>query len=119
MHRGSAAGFGTPADQRRDLVERAGDGPDRPRRHSGVQGGVVELGMPKQRLDDADIDPILIRLAYPRRLPTVLSPEEVARLLAATTKEPSCSNKAARPPAQSMCVIRTETTPPPRAPIPR
>jgi len=36
-------------------------------------------------LDRPDLSRKLIRLAYPRKLPTVLSPEEVARLLAATT----------------------------------
>ena len=36
-------------------------------------------------LDRPDLSRKLIRIAYPRKLPTVLSPEEVARLLAATT----------------------------------
>jgi site-specific recombinase XerD len=36
-------------------------------------------------LDRPDLSRKLIRIPYPRKLPTVLSPEEVARLLAATT----------------------------------
>jgi integrase/recombinase XerD len=36
-------------------------------------------------LDRPDLSRKLIRISYPRKLPTVLSPEEVARLLAATT----------------------------------
>jgi hypothetical protein len=47
------------ADQARDLVERTGDGPHHPRRHLGIQRGVVELGVAQQDLNDADIDAIL------------------------------------------------------------
>ena len=36
-------------------------------------------------IDRADLSRRLIRTSYPRKLPTVLSPDEVARLLAATT----------------------------------
>ena len=36
-------------------------------------------------IDRPDLSRKLIRISYPRKLPTVLSPEEVARLLAATT----------------------------------
>jgi len=36
-------------------------------------------------LDGPDLSHKLIRIAYPRKLPTVLAPDEVARLLAATT----------------------------------
>jgi len=36
-------------------------------------------------LDRPDLSHKLIRIAYPRKLPTVLAPDEVARLLAATT----------------------------------
>src|ERR1700693_6513218 len=36
-------------------------------------------------LDRPDLSRKLVRVSYPRTLPTVLSPEEVARLLAATT----------------------------------
>ena len=36
-------------------------------------------------IDRSDLSRKLIRVSYPRKLPTVLSPDEVARLLAATT----------------------------------
>jgi len=36
-------------------------------------------------MDRPDLSRKLLRVSYPRKLPTVLSPEEVARLLAATT----------------------------------
>jgi site-specific recombinase XerD len=36
-------------------------------------------------LDRPDLSRKLIRVPYPRKLPTVLSPDEVARLLAATS----------------------------------
>src|SRR5260221_982939 len=36
-------------------------------------------------IDRPDLSPKLIRVSYPRKLPTVLSPDEVARLLGATT----------------------------------
>jgi len=36
-------------------------------------------------IDRPDLSRKLLRVPYPRKLPTVLSPEEVARLLAAST----------------------------------
>src|SRR5690606_4651311 len=40
-------------------IKRTGDSPHRARCHLGIAGGVLELGVPEQRLDDADIDAVL------------------------------------------------------------
>src|SRR5580698_8524503 len=42
-----------------ELVERAGHGAHRSGRDLGVEGGVVQLRVPEQHLDDADIDAVL------------------------------------------------------------
>ena len=49
-HDASAVALRLLVDQACDLVERTADGPHRPRRHLGVQRGVVELGMAEQNL---------------------------------------------------------------------
>ena len=45
LHDASAAALHRLADQALDPVEGAGDGPHRPRRHLGVERGIVELGV--------------------------------------------------------------------------
>lgn len=44
------------------LVERTGHGPHRARRHLGVEGGVLQLGVTEQRLDNADIDAVFQKM---------------------------------------------------------
>src|SRR5918993_4123048 len=55
----SAAGHDRFGPHHRELVERAGYGAHRPRRHLGVEGGVLELGVAEQRLDHPDVDAVL------------------------------------------------------------
>ena len=49
----------SPGLEHAELVERAGDGAHRAGRDLGVEGGVVELGVAEQDLDDPDIDAVL------------------------------------------------------------
>ena len=42
----------------RELVERAGHGAHRSGSDLGVEGGVVQLRVPEQNLDDADVDAV-------------------------------------------------------------
>src|SRR5690606_20619593 len=56
---GSAAGGLRFGCGQRQSVERTDDRPHRLRRHLGVEGSGVELGVTEQRLDDADINPVL------------------------------------------------------------
>src|SRR4051812_2889003 len=51
---GSGAGAVTLHEQL-EVLERARHGPDRLRRHAGVERGRVELGMAEQDLDDANV----------------------------------------------------------------
>ena len=53
---GSAVGRDLFRLEQAELVERARDRADRPGRDLGVEGGVVELGVPEQDLDDPDVD---------------------------------------------------------------
>jgi hypothetical protein len=41
------------------MLERAGHRPDRLRRDPSIERGRVELGMPEQNLDDANVDILL------------------------------------------------------------
>lgn len=52
---GSAVGRDLCLLEQPELVERARDGAHRPGRDLGVEGGVVELRMSEQDLDDADV----------------------------------------------------------------
>src|SRR5271156_1806038 len=71
----------TAEDIRRFQVHQSGLGMHAP----GVNGAVAALRFFfTQTLDRPDLSRKLIRLRYPRKLPSVLSPEEVARLLMAT-----------------------------------
>src|SRR5215207_10535049 len=45
--------------RKRQIIERAHHGADELGGHAGVAGGGVELGMPEQHLDDADVDVLL------------------------------------------------------------
>ena len=45
--------------QQLEMLERAGHRPDRLCRDAGIERGRVELGMPEQDLDDADVDVLL------------------------------------------------------------
>src|ERR1019366_2057237 len=55
-HGASAAGRRRVGRKYAELVERTGHGAHRSRRHLGVEGGVLQLGVAEQRLDDADVD---------------------------------------------------------------
>src|SRR5215207_6130255 len=57
--RTGSAGRGLSHLEHAELVERTGDGAHRARRNLGVEGGVLELGVPKQDLDHADIGAVL------------------------------------------------------------
>jgi hypothetical protein len=50
---------GLSGPEHAELVERAGHGAHRSGRDLGVEGGVVQLRVPKQDLDDADINAVL------------------------------------------------------------
>ena len=49
----------SPSIEQAELVERAGDRAHRAGRDLGVEGSVVELGVPEQDLDDADVGAVL------------------------------------------------------------
>src|ERR1700691_4484034 len=55
----SAGGRGLSGPEHAKLVERAGHGAHRSGRDLGVEGGVVQLRVPEQDLDDADINAVL------------------------------------------------------------
>src|SRR6202167_2447072 len=55
----SAGGCDLSGPEHAELVERAGHGAHRSGRDLGVEGGVVQLRVPEQDLDDADIDAVL------------------------------------------------------------
>src|ERR1700691_5405310 len=55
----SAGGCDLSGPEHVELVERAGHGAHRSGRDLGVEGGVVQLRVPEQDLDDADIDAVL------------------------------------------------------------
>ena len=71
----------TAEDVRRFQVEQREAGTPAPAMNSHV----AALRFFFTTLDRPDLSRRLIRTPYPRKLPTVLSPDEVARLLAATT----------------------------------
>src|SRR5271154_2859519 len=54
----SAGGCDLSGREHAKLVERAGHGAHRSGRDLGVEGGVVQLRVPEQDLDDADIDAV-------------------------------------------------------------
>lgn len=58
-HGCSAAGRSRFSGGRGEPVERAGDVAQHPRGDLRVIGGGLQLGVPQQRLDDADVDPVL------------------------------------------------------------
>src|SRR3984885_12867903 len=55
----SAGGCDLSGPEHAELVERAGHGAHRSGRDLGVEGGVVQLRVPEQDLDDADINTVL------------------------------------------------------------
>src|SRR5580692_7082105 len=55
----SAGGCDLSGPEHAELVERAGHGTHRSGRDLGVEGGVVQLRVPEQDLDDADINAVL------------------------------------------------------------
>src|SRR5271154_4645472 len=55
----SAGGCDLSGAEHAEFVERAGHGAHRSGRDLGVEGGVVQLRVPEQDLDDADIDAVL------------------------------------------------------------
>jgi hypothetical protein len=54
----SAGGCDLSGFEHAEFVERAGHGAYRSGRNLGVEGGVLQLGVPEQDLDDADIDAV-------------------------------------------------------------
>src|ERR1700758_3437005 len=58
----SAGGCDLSSLEHAKLVERAGHGAHRSGRDLGVEGGVVQLRVPKQDLDDADIDTVFEKM---------------------------------------------------------
>src|SRR5271169_6025642 len=67
----SAGGCDLSGPEHAELVERAGHGAYRSGRNPGVEGGVVQLRVPEQNLDDADIDAIFQQMggkAVPQRV---------------------------------------------------
>src|SRR3954467_13806757 len=55
----SAGGCDLSGPEHAELVERAGHGAHRSGRDLGVEGGIVQLRVPEQDLDDADINTVL------------------------------------------------------------
>src|ERR1700736_3037150 len=55
----STGGRDLSGPEHAELVERAGHGTHRPGGDLGVEGGVVQLRVPEQDLDDADINAVL------------------------------------------------------------
>ena len=55
----SAGGCDLSGLEHAELVERAGHGAYRSGRNLGVEGGVLQLGVAEQNLDDADVDAVL------------------------------------------------------------
>jgi integrase/recombinase XerD len=79
---GRSPGSAAPEDVRRFQVEQREAGMAAP----GMNSHVAALRFFfTTTLDRPDLSRRLVRVSYPRRLPMVLSPDEVARLLAATT----------------------------------
>lgn len=72
----------TPEDIRRFQVEQREAGMPAPAMNSHISGLRFFF---TTTLDRPDLSRKLLRVSYPRKLPMVLSPDEVARLLAATT----------------------------------
>src|SRR6201996_6055286 len=55
----SAGGCDLSGPEHAELVERAGHGAHRSGRDLGIESGVLQLGVPEQDLDDADINAVL------------------------------------------------------------
>jgi hypothetical protein len=69
----SAGGCDLSGPEHAELVERAGHGAHRSSSDLGVEGGVVQLRVPEQNLDDADIDAVFQQMgckAVPAMSPT-------------------------------------------------
>ncbi len=79
---GRSPGSATAEDVRRFQIEQRDGGMPAPAMNSHVAGLRFFF---TTTIDRPDLSRKLIRVPYPRKLPTVLSPDEVARLLAATT----------------------------------
>ncbi|MDQ2802979.1 MAG: site-specific integrase [Pseudomonadota bacterium] len=79
---GRSPGTATAEDIRRFQIEQSERGMNPPAMNSTVAALRFFFN---HTVDRPDLARKLIRLRYPRKLPVVLSPEEVARLLAATT----------------------------------
>src|ERR1700748_2325578 len=58
----SAGGGDLSGPEHAELVERAGHGAHRSGRDLGVEGGIVQLRVPEQDLDDADINTVLQKM---------------------------------------------------------
>ena len=58
----SGVGWFLRRNEDAQTVKRTGHGPHRARCHLGVEGGVLELGVAEQRLDNADIDAIFQKM---------------------------------------------------------
>jgi len=73
----SGGGWRLDGDEDAQTVERTGDGPRRAGCHLGIERCRLELAMPEQHLDDADIDTVLQQMdgeAVPQRMrPTRLA----------------------------------------------
>lgn len=79
---GRSPDLATPEDIRRFQVEQREAGMPAPVMNSHISGLRFFF---TTTIDRPDLSRKLLRVSYPRKLPTVLSPDEVARLLGATT----------------------------------
>jgi integrase/recombinase XerD len=79
---GRSPDLATPEDIRRFQVEQREAGMPAPAMNSHISGLRFFF---TTTIDRPDLSRKLLRVSYPRKLPMVLSPDEVARLLAATT----------------------------------
>src|SRR5277367_5705724 len=67
----SAGGCDLSGPEQAELVERADHGAHRSGRNLGVEGGVLQLGVAEQNLDDADVDAVFQQMggkAVPQRV---------------------------------------------------